>query len=287
MLHEALENDYAYAEEPDGQYFVVGAPPGNTDNLQAERSEHHTKHHEHCEHHTFEQHREQAHDFSFDNLFEAQSTPDHEVLMTLKTDICHHAAYNGGKEKKFLRAANGHTRTVRCKEDECGRSVLSAKRKEPVELWGFLVQIALCTLWGSKARSRAFWQRISAVTLEHQEEKDKKQLLDIRVQLSSEAAPSEPPSGRSSPWQVLSPPGRPTQGPMPSRAMCETPRAATPWRRSCDPVPSDCLLGSMASRSARENPCLIFLCLATQTATFCTHSRATWTYAAPAPPSAA
>ncbi|CAE7324408.1 Copia protein [Symbiodinium microadriaticum] len=193
---EALENDYAYAEEPDGQYFVVGAPPGNTDNLQAERSEHHTKHHEHCEHHTFEQHREQAHDFSFDNLFEAQSTPDHEVLMTLKTDICHHAAYNGGKEKKFLRAANGHTRTVRCKEDECGRSVLSAKRKEPVELWGFLVQIALCTLWGSKARSRAFWQRISAVTLEHQEEKDKKQLLDIRVQLSSEAAPSEPPSGR-------------------------------------------------------------------------------------------
>ena len=71
-----------------------------------------------------------------------------------------------------------------CKEPECDRAVVAASRKEPIRLWAFLVQIALCTLWGRKARSRAYFQRVCLVRGEAQDERDR-ELDELRGRLAT------------------------------------------------------------------------------------------------------
>lgn len=87
-----------------------------------------------------------------------------DCLMVLKdTKLCEHSQYLGGEETKFHRSANGHVRQIVCKE--CDRGVIVARRKGEVhQLWGYLVQIALCTKWGAKARSRELASTIARLT---------------------------------------------------------------------------------------------------------------------------
>ncbi|CAE7252473.1 RE1 [Symbiodinium sp. CCMP2592] len=70
-----------------------------------------------------------------------------EVMMVNKIgdEVCEHCVYNGGSERKLHRAANGHSRSVSCKEPDCDKVIFTAKRKEPAELWRFLVLVALTT----------------------------------------------------------------------------------------------------------------------------------------------
>eukprot|EP00435_Cladocopium_sp_Y103_P024701 s85_g6.t1 len=88
----------------------------------------------------------------------------HEVLMVLKdTQLCAHSSYYGGNEREYHRGANGHTRHIVCKDSECNKTVISAKRKDPGQLWRYLVQVALCTLWGRAARSRELFASVCRV----------------------------------------------------------------------------------------------------------------------------
>ena len=61
--------------------------------------------------------------------------------------LCEHSSYRGGEEHKLHRGAHGHTRHVTCKERGCDRTIIVGHRKEPVEMWSYLVQILLCTKW--------------------------------------------------------------------------------------------------------------------------------------------
>ena len=79
-----------------------------------------------------------------------------------ETKLCEHASSNGGREREFHRGANGHTRHITCKE--CNETVIVARRKQPVQLWSYLVQIAMCTKWGQKMRSTALFHRVSTLT---------------------------------------------------------------------------------------------------------------------------
>ena len=82
-----------------------------------------------------------------------------EAYMVLRdTDLCEHSSYFGGNEKKFMRSANGHSRQIMCKEDTCNKAVIRASRSEPRQLWSYLVQIALTTIWGRRARARTTYQ---------------------------------------------------------------------------------------------------------------------------------
>ena len=94
------------------------------------------------------------------------------VVVPLSEQVCEHSVYRAGEEKKYQRAANGHTRSVSCKEPECDKTVVSARRKEPVQLWKFLVVVALCTKWGRRARSRALSQYVAKVRADYLEEKE-------------------------------------------------------------------------------------------------------------------
>ena len=106
---------------------------------------------------------------------------EEQVYMALRVpDLCSHSSYKGGNERKYHRSTNGHTRATRgihCKEPECERAVILARRKEPAELWSFLVQVALCTLWGPKSRSRALFARVSQVRSEALEEEERERQL--------------------------------------------------------------------------------------------------------------
>ena len=77
-----------------------------------------------------------------------------DSFMVLKQHkLCEHSSYCGGEERQFHRGANGYTRHITCKD--CDKSgVILARRKEPAQLWAYLVQVALCTKWGRVARSR-------------------------------------------------------------------------------------------------------------------------------------
>ena len=78
----------------------------------------------------------------------------HEVLMVLKdTQLCAHRSYYGGNERGYHRGAHGHTRHIVRKDSECSKTEIFAERKDPGQLWRYLVQIALCTLWRRPARS--------------------------------------------------------------------------------------------------------------------------------------
>ena len=68
----------------------------------------------------------------------------HEVLMALRAPaLCEHSVYRGGQERQFHRGANGHTRHITCKD--CEKNVITARRKDPTQLWSYLVQLAMCT----------------------------------------------------------------------------------------------------------------------------------------------
>ena len=140
---------------------------------------------------------------------------EHDVLVNLRTNLCEHASSNGGREKKFHRSANGHTRSIMCKEPECDKAVIQARRKDAVSLWSFLVQVALCTLWGTKARSRALFSRVGQVRAEALSEREalareaaRERDEDARAQrlqldrgygLGSFAGDESPPSG----WKLV------------------------------------------------------------------------------------
>ena len=46
-------------------------------------------------------------------------------------------------------------RLITCKEGECNRSVIQAQRREPSQLWKFLVLVAMCTKIPSLERKPA------------------------------------------------------------------------------------------------------------------------------------
>ncbi|CAE7548475.1 RE2, partial [Symbiodinium necroappetens] len=114
----------------------------------------------------------------FNNRFE-MGTRSGEGLMVLKDhDLCEHAEYFGGNEKRFHRSANGFTRAIMCKEPECGKAIIQAHRKDAVELWKFLVLIAVGTKYGRKARSRALFQYVGRLRFEAKVLEDKKEAGD-------------------------------------------------------------------------------------------------------------
>ena len=130
---------------------------------------------------------------------------EEQVYMALRVpDLCSHSSCKGGNERKYHRSANGHTRGIHCKEPECERAVISARRKEPAELWSFLVQVALCTLWGTKSRSRALFARVSQVRSEALEEEERERQL--RPQPPQAGPASRQPAGYPTslaPWTVI------------------------------------------------------------------------------------
>lgn len=92
--------------------------------------------------------------------FDSLAASAHDVLMVLKdTQLCAHSSYHGGDEKDYHRGANGHTRQVTCKNSECDKTVISARRRDASQLWRYLVQIALCTNWGRASRSRELFAK--------------------------------------------------------------------------------------------------------------------------------
>ena len=153
---------------------------------------------------------------TFDNHFEAKND-DPEAMMTLRVDdLCDHSSYKGGSEKRYMRSANGHSRQIMCKEPECDRAVIQANRKEPARLWAFLVQIALCTLWGRRSRSRALFQRVTEVRAFAEEERNR-ELDELRGRNAIEDPLARPPlddGGGSGLWEVVPP--TPSQSSLPS-----------------------------------------------------------------------
>lgn len=67
-------------------------------------------------------------------------------------------------EERFHRGANGHTRHITCKQ--CEKSVIVARRREPAQLRGYLVQIALGTKWGSASRSQELAASVARLSLQ-------------------------------------------------------------------------------------------------------------------------
>jgi hypothetical protein len=70
-----------------------------------------------------------------------------DVLVAFRnTKLREHTEANGGDERQFHRGANGHTRHVSCKD--CDKTIVTARRKEPAQLWSYLVQVAMCMRFG-------------------------------------------------------------------------------------------------------------------------------------------
>eukprot|EP00434_Breviolum_minutum_P011223 symbB.v1.2.009904.t1/scaffold605.1/size182108/4 len=136
-----------------------------------------------------------------------------ECFMVLKdTKLCEHAVYNGGEEKQYHRGANGHTRHITCKQ--CDRNVIIARRKEPIQLWAYLTQVALCTKWGTASRARGLASHVAQLSLEDDAERRR---LDAgekvrrekslpytpdKVKKSQGALPSSPSSEAES-WSLV------------------------------------------------------------------------------------
>lgn len=116
-----------------------------------------------------------------------------ECLVNFReTKLCEHATSNGGREREFHRGANGHTRHITCKE--CNETVIVARRKQPVQLWSYLVQIAMCTKWGQKMRSTALYHRVSSLTsqsLLDNDDFEKKKSVKAKAKVLSPSRASE------------------------------------------------------------------------------------------------
>ena len=99
-----------------------------------------------------------------------------ECFMVLKeTQHCEHLSYCGGDEKQIHRGANGHTRHLTCKQ--CDKTVICGRRREAVQMWSYLVQVALCTKFGSKLRSTLIYRICSSGLTKMLEDKDKQKAL--------------------------------------------------------------------------------------------------------------
>ena len=144
-----------------------------------------------------------------------------EVLMVLKDlTLCSHSSYLGGDEKQFHRGANGHTRHVSCKEDDCNKTVITGRRKVPSEMWRYLVLIALTTKWGQAARSRELFANVCRVRDAEVEEVDRQRALaPPEGYPGRKSAPSSP--APSTGWTVV--PESPTSsGPKTAKIIRET-----------------------------------------------------------------
>ena len=99
-----------------------------------------------------------------------------ECFMVLKeTQHCEHLSYCGGDEKQIHRGANGHTRHLTCKQ--CDKTVICGRRREAIQMWSYLVQVALCTKFGSKLRSTLIYRICSSGLTKMLEGKDKQKAL--------------------------------------------------------------------------------------------------------------
>ena len=105
--------------------------------------------------------------------------------------LCEHSSYRGGDERKLHRGANGHTRHVTCKECGCDRTIIIGHRKEPIEMWSYLVQILLCTKWGAPERSAGLFRRVCQVREEHQALQDQAPLAGYPKKASQPATPQK------------------------------------------------------------------------------------------------
>ena len=105
--------------------------------------------------------------------------------------LCEHSSYRGGDERKLHRGANGHTRHVTCKERGCDRTIIIGHRKEPIEMWSYLVQILLCTKWGASERSAGLFRRVCQVREEHQALQDQAPLAGYPKKASQPATPQK------------------------------------------------------------------------------------------------
>ena len=78
---------------------------------------------------------------TFSNRFE-MGNHEGEALMVLRNhDLCEHAEYNGGNEKRLHRSANGFTRSIMCKEPECSGAIIQAHFKDATELWKYMAAV--------------------------------------------------------------------------------------------------------------------------------------------------
>ena len=129
-----------------------------------------------------------------------------ECLVNFReTKLCEHASSNGGREREYHRGANGHTRHITCKE--CNETVIVARRKQPIQLWSYLVQIAMCTKWGQKMRSTALYHRVSALTSQQLLDNDHvEKKTPIKARLLSPSTRSE------AEWDLVSHPGSNKEG---------------------------------------------------------------------------
>ena len=142
----------------------------------------------------------------FTNSFEyeepCKSTEETFMVLHERTDLCEHAACNGGDERHFHRGANGHTRHVTCKD--CSKTVLKAYRKNGTQLWSYLFQIAMYTFWGRAARSRSIAQTAANYADEKAEE-----MYPTAVRTTRKWGGTSPPSPSRSPsspdaWSMVS-----------------------------------------------------------------------------------
>ena len=148
----------------------------------------------------------------FSNHFEIDSN-ESEVLMVLKTeDLCEHSSYKGGNERNFHRSANGHVRQFWCKEPECNKAVITGRRREPLTLWKYLVQVALCAKQGSKARSRELFQRVTTVRLAALEERE----TELRAGPPPKQQGHASPPGAAGSWLVVASPSSAPASPYPA-----------------------------------------------------------------------
>ena len=137
--------------------------------------------------------------------------PAREVLMVLKdTQLCEHSSYFGGNEREFHRGANGHTRHVTCKDKDCDKTVIVAKRKDASQLWRYMVQIALCTNWGRAARSRELFANVCKSRDRALAEDEERQALQ-----PPQGYPRQPGSPSTASWEHAS---RSKDGSSPSSA---------------------------------------------------------------------
>ena len=99
-----------------------------------------------------------------------------DCFMVFKeTPHCEHLSYYGGEEKQLHRSASGHTRHMTCKQ--CDKTVICGRRREPTQLWSYLVQVALCTKFGSKLRSTLIYRICSSRLTKMLEDKDNQKAL--------------------------------------------------------------------------------------------------------------
>eukprot|EP00435_Cladocopium_sp_Y103_P058473 s1160_g20.t1 len=142
-----------------------------------------------------------------DSSFTDRSFPAAECFMVLKeTQHCEHLSYCGGEERQLHRGANGHTRHMTCKE--CNKTVICGRRREAVQLWSYLVQVTLCTKFGSKLRSSLIYRLCSNGLTKLLEDKDKQKRSALEGPNRSEGPLPDSPG-----WSVVSPSssGRPGQ----------------------------------------------------------------------------